>query len=48
MKASLEFDPSYALLTFELDPGESVKAEPGAMVAQQGVEMSTGMGGGGL
>ncbi len=48
MQATVEFDPSYALLTVELNPGESIKAETGAMVAQAGVEMKTGMGGGGL
>ena len=48
MKSTIEFSPSYTLLTVELAPGESIKAEPGAMAAQQGVEMKTGMGGGGL
>lgn len=48
MKSNVEFSPSYSLLTIELEPGESVKAETGAMVAQAGVEMTTGMGGGGL
>ncbi len=48
MKSTIEFDPAYTLLTIELEQGESVKAEPGAMAAQQGVEMTTGMGGGGL
>ena len=48
MKSNVEFNPSYSLLTIELEPGESVKAETGAMVAQAGVEMKTGMGGGGL
>ena len=48
MDTSLEFEPSYALLTVTLDRGESIKAETGAMVAQQNVEMKTGMGGGGL
>ena len=47
MRSAVEFDPSYSLLTISLDPGESIKAEPGAMVAQKGVEMKTGMGGGG-
>ena len=47
MQANVEFDPSYSLLTIDLASGESVKAEPGAMVAQQGVEMTTGMGGSG-
>ena len=48
MKTTIEFDPNYTLLTAELDPGESIKVEPGAMAAQQGVSMKTGMGGGGL
>ena len=48
MKSTIEFSPAYTMLTLQLDPGESFKAEPGAMVAQQGVEMQTGMGGGGL
>ena len=48
MKTSVEFNPSYAMLTVDLDPGEAIKAEPGAMVLQEGVEMSTGGGGGGL
>ena len=49
MRTTIEFDPSYSLLTIDLDAGESIKAEPGAMVAQQGVDMKTGMGrGGGL
>ncbi len=48
MRSDIEFSPAYTMLTLHLDPGESVKAEPGAMVAQKGVEMETGMGGGGL
>ena len=48
MKSTIEFSPAYTMLTLQLDPGERVKAEPGAMVAQKGVEMETGMGGGGL
>ncbi len=48
MKTTVEFDPSYAMLTVDLEPGEAIKAEPGAMVLQQGVEMKTGTGGGGL
>ena len=47
MQAEIEFSPSYSLLTVALAAGESVKAETGAMVAQQGVAMKTGMGGGG-
>ncbi len=48
MKSVTEFSPSYTMVTLNLDPGESIKAEPGAMVAQHGVEMKTGMGGGSL
>ena len=48
MKTTIEYDPSYAMLTVDLEPGEAIKAEPGAMVLQHGVEMKTGMGGGGL
>ena len=48
MKTTVEFDPSYAMLTVDLAPGESIKAEPGAMVLQHGVDMATGAGGGGL
>ena len=48
MRPTIEFKPSYTLLTLELSAGEAIKAEPGAMVAQQGMEMKTGMGGGGL
>ena len=47
MKSTIEFDPAYTLLTVDLSPGESIKAEPGAMAAQQGVDMKTGMGSGG-
>ncbi len=48
MNTNIEFNASYALLTVDLAPGESIKAEPGAMVAQQGVQMKTGSSGGGL
>ena len=48
MQTTIDFAPSYALLTVALSPGESIKAEPGAMVAQQGVELKTGGGGGGV
>lgn len=47
MRSRVEFNPSYSLLTIELEAGESVKAETGAMVAQQGVSLKTGVGGGG-
>ena len=46
MKTEIEFSPSYSLLTVRLEPGETIRAEPGAMVAQQDVEMQTGVGGG--
>ena len=42
MNTEIEFSPSYSLLTVNLEPGESITAEPGAMVAQQGVELQTG------
>ena len=48
MQTVVEFAPSYAMLTVVLEPGESIKAEPGAMVAQQGVEMKTGSSGRGI
>ena len=44
----IDFSPSYSLLTVELEPGESVLAEPGAMVAQQDVELCTRVRGGPL
>ena len=46
MREKIEFQPSYATLTLELDRGEAIKAEPGAMIAQAGVGMTTGMSGG--
>ena len=48
MKTTTEFAPSFSLVTVELEPGEAIKVEPGGMAAQQGVEMKTGMGGGGI
>lgn len=45
MDVQIEFDSSFPLLTISLDRGESVTAEPGAMVAQQGVKFRSGMGG---
>ena len=48
MKTTVEYNPSYAMLTVDLNPGEEIKAEPGAMVLQEGVGMETGGGGGGL
>ena len=46
MQEQLEFNPSYSMLTVQLDPGEAIKVEPGAMVAQAGVEMQTQSSGG--
>ena len=46
MRSTVEFAPSFSLLTVELNQGESIKAEVGSMVAQQGVSLRTGMGGG--
>ena len=43
MRLQIEHAPSYGMMTVVLDPGEEVRAEPGAMVAQQNVRMSTGM-----
>ncbi len=48
METSIDFGASYALLDVKLAAGEEIKAEPGALVAQQGVDMQTGMGKGGL
>ncbi len=48
MNTEIEFSPSYSLLTVNLEPGEGITAEPGAMVAQQGVELQTGGSGAGL
>ncbi len=48
MKVTSEFSPAYTYMTVELDEGESIKVEPGGMATQQGVEMHTGMSGGGL
>ena len=48
MEIEKEFDPAFTLMTASLSPGEQIKVEPGAMVAQSnGIEMKTGMGGGG-
>ena len=48
MDCSIDFSPSYSVLTAVLAPGESVLAEPGAMVAQQDVELRTRVRGGPL
>ena len=44
MKTEFEFGPAFTLITAHLSPGESIKVEPGAMVAQSvGLDMKTGM-----
>ncbi len=48
MLATVEYEHSYALLVIDLAPGESIKAEPGALVALQDVEMKTGAASGGI
>ena len=48
MEIENEFGPAFTLMTASLSPGEQIKVEPGAMVAQSnGMEMKTGMGSGG-
>jgi uncharacterized protein (TIGR00266 family) len=48
MDVDCEFQPAFTLMTAKLGPGESIKVEPGAMVAQSnGLDMQTGMSGGG-
>ena len=48
MEIENAFGPAFTLMTASLSPGEQIKVEPGAMVAQSnGMEMKTGMGGGG-
>ena len=48
MDLDYEFRPAFTLMTANLGPGESIKVEPGAMVAQSyGLDMQTGMSGGG-
>ena len=47
MDVEYEFQPAFTLMTAHLGPGEQIKVEPGAMVAQsRGVNMKTGMSGG--
>ena len=49
MKHEVLFRPSYSLLKLELDSGESISAEPGAMVSMSdGVEIETKTGGKGF
>jgi len=48
MEIESEFGPAFTMMTANLSPGEQIKVEPGAMVAQSnGMEMKTGMGSGG-
>ncbi len=48
MEIENEFGPAFTMMTANLSPGEQIKVEPGAMVAQSnGMEMKTGMGSGG-
>ena len=46
MKTHILFSPAYATLSVDLDPGESINAEPGAMVHQSNVDLHTGAPGG--
>lgn len=47
MKWEIKFEHSYSLLKVKLDPGESVTAEPGAMVLYKGnINVKTHTGGG--
>jgi uncharacterized protein (TIGR00266 family) len=49
MDYDISHRPAYSLLRVELDAGESITAEPGAMVSHSaGIEISTGTGDGGL
>ena len=48
MEIESEYGPAFTMMTANLEPGEQIKVEPGAMVAQsEGLEMKTGMGSGG-
>ena len=48
MEIESEYGPAFTMMTANLAPGEKIKVEPGAMVAQsEGMEMKTGMGSGG-
>lgn len=47
MDATIDHRPAYALLTVDLEPGESVRAEAGAMVGMDdGISVDTGASGG--
>jgi len=48
MEIESEYGPAFTMMTVTLAPGEQIKVEPGAMVAQsEGLDMKTGMGSGG-
>ena len=48
MEIESEYGPAFTMMTVTLAPGEQIKVEPGAMVAQsEGLEMKNGMGSGG-
>ena len=48
METKTEYGPAFTMMTANLAPGEKIKVEPGAKVAQSdGLEMKTGMGSGG-
>ena len=46
METRVDYGPSYAMLAVRLAAGEAVRAEPGAMVAQRGVDLKTAGAGG--
>ena len=46
MQTSIHSHPAYSALIVDLTHGETIKAEPGAMVAQQNVSLATGASGG--
>lgn len=48
MRTEVMFPASYAMLEVDLEPGEALRAEPGAMIAQQDVQLTTGASGGGV
>ena len=48
MKDQIEFTPSSSMLTITLSEGEAIKAEPGAMVAMQNLNLKSRTGRGGL
>ena len=48
MRTNIAYEPVFTLLTIDLERGEEVKAEPGAMVAQFNTSFQTGAAPGGL